>query len=140
MSKAPEQKVTKTSTCNCGQVEVIVTGVDKGTVFCHCDNCKKASGSAFAHNHRFTKAELQFKKGQDVVREYKDGNTKSGATVNRNFCSNCGSPLFLSTSAIKGFYILHGGCISGRAPQPFNEFFKDDKYAWLSDATEKARL
>lgn len=50
-----------------------------------------------------------------------------------------GSPLFLSTSNIKNFYILAGGCMDG-APQPFNEFFKEDKHPWIPDVAAKARL
>jgi hypothetical protein len=47
------------------------------------------SSGAFAHNYRFTKAELQVVKGKDVLKEYKDSNTKSGNTISRHFCSNC---------------------------------------------------
>lgn len=66
-----------------------VTGQDKGAVLCHCPNCQKANGSAFAHNYRFSNADLNFVKGEDMVREYKDSDTKSGNTVDRHFCSKC---------------------------------------------------
>ena len=86
MSK-PE--ITKTSICNCKRIELSVTGVDKGAVLCHCSNCQRGSGSAFAHNHRLLSAKMTVKRGQDLIKEYADSNTKSGKTLNRHFCSNC---------------------------------------------------
>ena len=89
MSKAPKPQTTRSAICNCKQVEISVTGVDKGAVLCHCSNCQKASGSAFAHNHRLFPSELQIVKGNDLVKQYQDRDTKSGNTLNRHFCSNC---------------------------------------------------
>ena len=80
---------TRNSTCNCGNVVITVTGVDKGSVLCHCSNCANASGSSFAHNHRFMPAELKVTKGESDLKEYADTNTKSGNKLYRHFCSNC---------------------------------------------------
>ena len=92
MSSKPQ--TTKTSTCNCKQVEISVTGVDKGSVLCHCSNCRRASGSAFAYNIRFVPCELKFVKGQDTIRTYEDNDTKSGNVLSRHFCGNCVSLTF----------------------------------------------
>lgn len=88
-STMSKPEITKTSICNCKRIELSVTGVDKGAVLCHCDNCQRASGSAFAHNHRLLSAKMTVKRGQDLIKEYADSNTKSGKTLNRHFCSNC---------------------------------------------------
>lgn len=82
-------KTTKTAACNCGQVQVEVTGEDKEAVHCYCVNCQRATGSSFAHNHRFINAELKIKKGEDVLKQYADGDTDSGNVMFRHFCSNC---------------------------------------------------
>lgn len=71
-------KTTKTSRCNCGSVEVEVTGEDKEAVHCYCTNCQRSTGSAFAHNHRFINAEIQVRKGKDLLKRYADGDTDSG--------------------------------------------------------------
>lgn len=81
MSKPTKPKTTRTAACNCGQVQLSVTGVDKNAVHCYCTNCQKASGSAFMHNHRFMESDLQFLKGKDIVKRYADSNTKSGNTM-----------------------------------------------------------
>ncbi|KAK4546227.1 hypothetical protein LTR36_002364 [Oleoguttula mirabilis] len=137
--KSPQPKVTRSSTCLCNAVQLTVTGVDKGAVLCHCANCQKASGSAFAHNYRLTKAELTFEKGEDVVRRYADADTKTGNTVARHFCGTCGCPLYLINSAFEGLVILHTGSMQDRT-QPSMELFKENKHAWVGEVTGKARL
>lgn len=94
-SKPPPQKTTRTSTCNCGQVSLSVTGIDKGAVMCHCANCQRASGSAFAYNFRLLNAEIDIVKGEDLVQLYADGDTKSGKILKRHFCGNCVSLIYL---------------------------------------------
>jgi hypothetical protein len=58
-------------------------------VHCYCPNCKRQTGSAFAHNHRFVQSELTFLKGEDLIKMYADGDTDSGNIMYRHFCSNC---------------------------------------------------
>ena len=87
MSSAPQ--ATKTAVCNCAKVRFTVTGVDQGAVLCHCSNCKKASGSAFAHNHVLADATITFASGADDVTAYPDGNTDSGNVWLRHFCRGC---------------------------------------------------
>ena len=88
------------ASCLCKGVQYTVSGVDKGAVLCHCNNCQKASGSAFAHNYRFLKANIDFAKGEDLVKEYKDSNTKTGNTLSRHFCTGCVSLAWTLTFAI----------------------------------------
>lgn len=103
--KKPRPKVTANGTCNCGEVEIAVTGVDRGTVLCHCDNCRRSAGSAFMHNHRFVESSLEVKKGKDKIKAFEDAKTKSGNRLIRHFCSNCvshSSLSFLATIHLEG--------------------------------------
>jgi len=34
-------------------------------------------------------AKMEFEKGEELVKCYEDGQTKSGSVLGRNFCSNC---------------------------------------------------
>ncbi|KXT06348.1 hypothetical protein AC578_9127 [Pseudocercospora eumusae] len=140
-TKAPPIIATRTVQCLCKSIKIEVTGQDKGSVLCHCNNCKQSSGSSFMHNHRFTKSELKVLEGEKVLKVYKDSNTKSGNTLSRHFCGNCGSPLYLSNSAIKGFVVLHCGNLEGTKTQPIMELFPEDKLSWIGNVLEeKARL
>ena len=63
-SKPSPPKTTKSASCLCKQIQFKVTGVDRGAVACHCVNCQKGSGSAFAHNHQMTKASVEYASGE----------------------------------------------------------------------------
>ena len=88
-SKTQSAPTSRTSSCLCDAVNITFNGQDKGAVLCHCANCKSASGSAFMHNHRLLKADINITKGLDYLREYADAATTSGNTLYRHFCANC---------------------------------------------------
>ncbi|KAF2482287.1 Mss4-like protein [Neohortaea acidophila] len=144
-------KITKTAACNCGQVQVSVTGDDKEAVHCYCTNCQRATGSAFAHNHRFIDAELTITKGEDVLKQYADANTDSGNVMYRHFCGNCvrfqnggvqtdkGCPMFLRSNVVPSFVALHEGSIRGEKTQPVIELYPQDKHAWFGKVTAGER-
>jgi hypothetical protein len=75
--------------CLCKGIHFTVKGQDKGAVLCHCDNCKSFGGSAYAHNYRMMKTTIEYQKGKDLVRSYRDDATKSGKALERFFCSRC---------------------------------------------------
>ncbi|SMR57377.1 unnamed protein product [Zymoseptoria tritici ST99CH_3D1] len=140
-SKQPKPVVSRVTSCLCQSVRIEITGEDKGAVLCHCNNCKQTGGSAFMHNHRFMKTQLNVVKGKELLREYADNNTKSGNTVSRHFCSKCGSPLYLTNSAFKGFAAVMASSMEGYKQQPFMELFGEDKYPWIGEvASKKAKL
>lgn len=80
---------TINASCLCKSVHFTVTGQPKGAVLCHCSNCKSFHGSAFAHNYRMMKTQVDFQNGKDLLRSYKDDATKSGKVLERFFCSKC---------------------------------------------------
>jgi len=99
MSSTPSNSTSLT--CLCRSVHLTLKGaVDKGAVLCHCTNCQKFSGSAFAYNHRFLHGELKVTAGEEWVRRYEDGETKTGNVLMRHFCGKCVSLFqFLPPSA-----------------------------------------
>jgi hypothetical protein len=131
MSK-PRPTNTVTGSCLCGAVQYTCTGSDRGAVLCHCQNCQKGSGSAFAYNYRFLKAKLTFTKGEDMVKEYADKATRTGNTLYRHFCKECGSPIYLRNSAFEGLVVLHTGLMD-RTPNgtPSAELFGENRKDWF---------
>ncbi|WPH03069.1 Hypothetical protein R9X50_00594300 [Acrodontium crateriforme] len=135
-NKAAPKMSSKECNCLCGAVSVTVSGVDKGAVLCHCTNCQKSSGSAFMHNYRFMKSDIKVHKGEDKIREFKDTNTKSRATLLRHFCSVCGSPLYVKPLAFEDLTIVH--CSSaGDRTQPQFELFEENKHSWIGKLSSK---
>jgi hypothetical protein len=131
---------TVTGSCLCGAVQYSCTGNDRGAVLCHCSNCQKCSGSAFAYNYRFLRAKLTFTKGEDMVKEYVDKATKTGNTLFRHFCKECGSPIYLRNSAFEGLVVLHTGPMDSTPNgTPSVELFEENREEWLS-ALPKAKI
>ncbi len=75
--------------CLCGSVKFEIEGHFEGFYLCHCEYCRKDTGSAHAANLFSAKAKLIWLSGADTVRTYdheSDGHIKS-------FCPECGSAL-----------------------------------------------
>ena len=75
--------------CLCGGVRLRITGTLGPAGYCHCKQCQRASGSAFAANAPVRSAYFQLLSGDDLVSEYESSPGKF-----RAFCRRCGSPLY----------------------------------------------
>jgi hypothetical protein len=78
--------------CLCGSVRFEISGRLGPVGYCHCSQCRKASGSAFAANASVRRNHLSFRSGEEKIREYESSPGKY-----RAFCSACGSPLYSRT-------------------------------------------
>jgi len=85
-----------TGGCLCGYVRYEYHGELGPANYYHCRDCRKATGSAFNVGVRLQSAALRVVAGQ--VKSYtKTGD--SGNTITREFCPECGSPLFTRSKA-----------------------------------------
>jgi hypothetical protein len=75
--------------CLCGAVRFSITGKLGPAGYCHCQQCRRASGSAFAANAPVRIKYFTITSGADLVREYESSPGKF-----RAFCSRCGSPMY----------------------------------------------
>ncbi|WP_320172927.1 GFA family protein [Maridesulfovibrio sp.] len=79
--------MTYTGSCLCGEVVFEVEGSFNNFYLCHCERCRKDSGSAHAANLFSSEAELRWLQGEEYVRTFDlEGHIKS-------FCIHCGSAL-----------------------------------------------
>jgi hypothetical protein len=78
-----------TGGCLCDSVRFEIDGKLGAPGYCHCSQCRKANGSAFAANAPVRKRSFSFVRGQEMVREYESSPGKF-----RAFCSGCGSPVY----------------------------------------------
>ncbi len=76
--------------CICGAVRYECTAEPIMTGLCHCRDCQRATGGAFAPALAVPKSALKIT-GQV---KYYDVKGDSGNTSSRGFCPNCGAPLF----------------------------------------------
>ena len=80
-----------TGGCLCGGVRYAYSGEVGAAGYCHCADCRRASGGAFGISVPADATEFRIIKGRPK------GFTKSsdsGRPVTRYFCPDCGSPLY----------------------------------------------
>lgn len=73
--------------CLCGEIEYEAELIKDKIFNCHCTQCRKSHGSAFATQAFAIGESLKFLKGEKFIGEYKGGHCI------RAFCKNCGSRL-----------------------------------------------
>ena len=101
-----------TASCRCGQLKVSVTGEPVRVSVCHCLDCKKRSGSAFAVQARWP-AEQFKSEGQSKTWTH---HADSGNRITHHLCPECGSSMH---------YVIEGK-FDGLVAIPLGAF--DDPY------------
>lgn len=125
-----------TGSCLCGSITVKVTQKDLFTKpnghICHCENCRKGSGSTGLYLLILPVKNVEVSDAQHCLKTYiDDNNTTSGGGVPRSFCSNCGSGIggFPPKDSDFKYALLVTG-IFPRIPQPEFELFTAHQHPW----------
>ncbi|TIC91126.1 Non-reducing end alpha-L-arabinofuranosidase BoGH43B [Colletotrichum higginsianum] len=85
--------------CLCGAVKYTVAGGYALTVLCHCNSCRKFTGSSFGANSLVDRANLTVHDLESKISVYAAPTAESGTSLARSFCSACGSSLFVANDA-----------------------------------------
>ena len=75
------------ASCRCGQLKAEVTGDPVRVSVCHCLDCKKRSGSAFAVQARWPEEQFRVEGVSKSWAHHAD----SGHRITHHFCPECGS-------------------------------------------------
>jgi len=101
--------------CECRRVRFEVDGEIEDFSHCHCSQCRRLHGAAFATFAGVSKAAFRYQSGEDMLRVY-----ASSEKNDRYFCGHCGSAvmvisrnepdmLYLSMSTLEGEPALPSG-------------------------------
>jgi hypothetical protein len=113
--------------CLCGAVLFEIDDAIGSARFCHCTNCRKFSGTAYAawglvRADRFTTVP-----GIPAVTRYDSGGGQ------RVFCSACGSPLWYEPAELLQYRGVPLGAIhEGDVPTPEMHVWTRSKAPWVS--------
>ena len=80
----------RNASCRCGQLRATTAGEPVRVSVCHCLNCKKRSGSAFAVQARWPAEHVQIEGESRTF--LKAGDSGNSATF--HFCPDCGSDVY----------------------------------------------
>lgn len=92
--------------CLCQGVRFTIHGPLAPIQICHCAQCRRAQGSAFAANLPVDVDRLQFQAGQDLLRRF-----ESSPGKRRVFCGICGSPVFSERDSLPGVVRIRAGLL-----------------------------
>ena len=106
--------MSHTASCRCGQLRATASGEPVRVSVCHCLNCQKRSGSAFAAQVRFPADQVTIAGRSSTHVMTAD----SGNTATFHFCPDCGSDV----------HYANDGKFDGLIAIPLGTF--DDPYAF----------
>ncbi|MCJ9696945.1 Imm63 family immunity protein [Rhizobium sp. PRIMUS64] len=97
-----------TATCLCRAVQISCGNPVGPGGYCHCEDCRKSTGSAFGVNIPFEMSEFRVVCGE--VGAFTKS-TDAGNELTRHFCVNCGSPLYGTSPQYPGRVYVRAGVI-----------------------------
>ena len=115
--------------CLCGQVRFEVEGDFESFFLCHCEYCRKDTGSAHAANLFSSTASLTWVSGRDQVREFNLPSTRHA----KSFCSVCGAAL-PGQQAGGSLLAVPAGSLDSDVPvRPSAHIFVGSRAGWDAD-------
>lgn len=118
--------MTYTANCLCNGVRLRVEGELEPIQICHCLQCRKAQGSAFAANIPVDRAAVTFDSGTELLSEYESSPGKT-----RVFCRRCGSPVYSARTSLPGVVRIRAGLFNEPLPvRPVAESYVAHRANW----------
>ena len=99
--------------CECRRVEFEVTGEIVDFSHCHCSQCRRLHGAAYASFAGVKRDHFRYTSGQPDMRTY-----ASSAHNDRLFCDNCGSTIMVIPLKEPEFFYLSMSAIEGEPKLP----------------------
>jgi len=117
--------------CLCGKVKFTYDGPVGEASYCHCEDCRRCTGSAFNVSVQVDKACLVFSDRSALgVFEY---TADSGREMQRMYCKSCGSPIMTIHPHIPSSAWIKAGIIDQiDMVHPVHESWTSVKVPWAS--------
>jgi len=114
--------------CYCGAVKFEISSAISNIIYCHCSECRKLQGSAFATNGVVEAANFNITSGENELTAH-----KLTPTQTRFFCKHCGSPIKSENTSIPGKVRVRLGTIESNVNEkPQAHIFVSSKANWDS--------
>lgn len=117
--------------CLCGSVAYEISGESLHFYHCHCQRCRKASGTGHASNIIMRPTSVTWTAGEQLLTYYKVPEAKRFATV---FCNNCGSLMPRVAPDLSVAVIPAGTLDTDPGVRPEARIFQNSKADWSCEA------
>lgn len=112
--------------CLCEAVQFEINGAIRHIVHCHCSQCRKAQGSAFATNGIVKSSDFKILSGEDKLTAY-----ESTPGQLKYFCKICGSPIISKKESMPDQVRIRLGTLdSDVTERPMAHIFATSKANW----------
>lgn len=123
--------------CLCGKVRYSADAEPAFVGVCHCKNCQKGIGAAFATVVALPQPALNV---QGDLKSFSDRGD-SGQTLYRRFCPECGSSVMDEAEAMPGMVMILTGTLDDSSwVKPQMEIFCDSAQPWVKLEGEYRRF
>ena len=120
---------TREATCRCGQLRATCVGEPVRISVCHCLECQKRSGSAFATQARWPDDKVTISGEYSVWERIAD----SGHRATYRFCPTCGSTLAYVIEGWPGVVAIPVGAFADpNFPSPRFSVYEHRKHDWVA--------
>lgn len=119
--------------CLCGSVAYEIRGESLQFNHCHCERCRKASGTGHATNIIMKPVSVRWTAGENLLKRYKVPEAERFATV---FCSVCGSlmPRLAPDDSIA--VVPAGSLDKDPGIRPERRIFQGSRVEWSCEAND----
>ena len=114
--------------CACGAVRYECASEPLFMGNCHCRDCQRATGSAYFAAVSVSEPAFRLTTGTPAVYEKQ---ADSGNTMRRMFCSQCGSPVFLTNSSRPNLVVLYAASVDDPSwVRPVRDIYTESAQPW----------
>lgn len=117
--------------CLCGSVRYTISGEHKRFYHCHCQSCRKASGTGHATNILLKPDSVHWSSGEDLLKSFRPPDAERFTST---FCSKCGSPMPRVLPELDIVVVLAGSLDNAPDVTPQARIFWESRADWSCDA------
>jgi hypothetical protein len=119
----------RTASCTCGQLTASCEGEPLRVSVCHCLNCKRRTGSAFALTARWPAEKVTV---AGATREYQLVGDE-GSTATFRFCPTCGATVYFTNDTMPDTIAIPVGAFADPTfPPPTVSVYGGRRHPWIT--------
>jgi hypothetical protein len=126
--------------CLCGGVRFELDRAVGPFELCHCNRCRKTSGSAFLAAIGVRREDFRWVQGKELIRTYDAPILEAPPPYRSCFCERCGSPVPDPTSDAPWFEIPAGLLEGDPGLRPDKHIFVEVRSPWFEITDDLPRL
>jgi len=126
--------------CLCGGVKFEIARAAGPFELCHCNRCRKASGSAFVSGLTVKREDFSLVQGRELIRTYEAPILRGPPAYRTCFCGICGCPVPNVESELPWLEVPAGSLDDDPELRPDKHIFVEHKSPWFAITDELPQL